>query len=48
MSTNVRPIPEGYRSLSPALTCKNAARAIDFTKTFLAQRSMHAWKDPAA
>lgn len=32
MSTNVRPIPEGYRSLSPALTCKNAARAIDFYK----------------
>ena len=32
MSTNVRPIPEGYRSLSPVLTCKDAARAIDFYK----------------
>jgi PhnB protein len=32
MSTNVRPIPEGYRTLSPALTCKNAARAIEFYK----------------
>jgi PhnB protein len=32
MSTNVRPIPEGYRSLSPALTCKDAARAMDFYK----------------
>lgn len=30
MSTNVSPIPEGYRSVAPSLTCKNAARAIDF------------------
>lgn len=32
MSANVRPIPEGYHSISPALTCKDAARAIDFYK----------------
>jgi PhnB protein len=32
MSTKVRPIPEGYRSLAPYLTCKDAARAIDFYK----------------
>lgn len=32
MPTNVRPIPEGYHSISPALTCRNAARAIDFYK----------------
>ena len=32
MSNNVRPIPEGYRSLAPYLTCKDAARAIDFYK----------------
>ncbi|MGA2419385.1 MAG: VOC family protein [Candidatus Acidiferrum sp.] len=32
MSTNVQPIPEGYRSLAPYLTCKDAARAIDFYK----------------
>ena len=32
MASNVRPIPEGYHSISPALTCKNAARAIDFYK----------------
>jgi PhnB protein len=32
MSTNVRPIPEGYRSLAPYLACRDAARAIDFYK----------------
>src|SRR6266446_4615995 len=32
MPSKVRPIPEGYHSISPALTCKNAARAIDFYK----------------
>jgi PhnB protein len=26
----VRPIPEGYHTLTPSLTCKNAASAIDF------------------
>jgi PhnB protein len=28
----VRAIPEGYHSLTPALVCKDAARAIDFYK----------------
>lgn len=28
----VSPIPPGYHSISPALTCKDAARAIDFYK----------------
>jgi PhnB protein len=32
MQNNVRPIPEGYHSISPAITCKNAAAAIDFYK----------------
>ena len=32
MSANVKPIPDGYHSISPALTCKDAARAIDFYK----------------
>jgi PhnB protein len=32
MSDKVRPIPEGYHSLTPAITCKNAATAIDFYK----------------
>ena len=32
MAHPVRPIPEGYHSISPSLTCKDAARAIDFYK----------------
>ena len=32
MSDHVRPIPEGYHSISPAITCKNAAAAIEFYK----------------
>lgn len=32
MQNNVQPIPEGYHSISPAITCKNAAAAIDFYK----------------
>jgi len=32
MTTAVRPIPEGYHSISPSLTCKNAAKAIEFYK----------------
>ena len=30
--TKPRPIPEGYHSISPSLTCRDAARAIDFYK----------------
>jgi PhnB protein len=32
MQSNVRPIPEGFHSITPAITCKNAAKAIDFYK----------------
>ena len=32
MPDNVLPIPEGYHSISPAITCKNAAAALDFYK----------------
>jgi PhnB protein len=32
MAQPVRAIPEGYHSISPSLTCKDAARAIDFYK----------------
>jgi PhnB protein len=32
MAHKVKAIPEGYHSISPALTCKDAARAIDFYK----------------
>jgi len=33
MPNPVRAIPEGYHSISPSLTCKDAARAIDFYKS---------------
>jgi len=32
MAAAVRPIPEGYHSISPSLTCRGAARAIEFYK----------------
>jgi PhnB protein len=32
MSTSVRPVPEGYHSITPYITCKNAGRAMDFYK----------------
>jgi PhnB protein len=35
MSNPVRPIPEGYHSITPAITCKNASKAIDFYKNAL-------------
>lgn len=33
MSKSVRAIPEGYHSVIPYLTCKNAGKAIDFYKS---------------
>jgi PhnB protein len=30
--TTVKAIPDGYHSISPALTCRNASQAIDFYK----------------
>jgi PhnB protein len=35
MSPNVHPIPEGYHSLTPQLTCRDAARALDFYREAL-------------
>jgi PhnB protein len=32
MANPVKAIPEGYHSISPSLTCKDATRAIDFYK----------------
>ncbi|MGA7917886.1 MAG: VOC family protein [Candidatus Acidiferrales bacterium] len=32
MAHKVKAIPEGYHSISPLLTCKNAAQAIEFYK----------------
>src|SRR5229473_2917330 len=35
MPKPVRAIPEGYHSITPALTCKDAGRAMDFYKSVL-------------
>ena len=41
MAHDVKAIPEGYHTISPSLTCKDAARAIDFyKKAFNAQEIM--------
>jgi len=32
MTKSVKPIPEGYHSISPNLVCRDAARAIEFYK----------------
>ena len=40
MSNPVRAIPEGYHTITPALTCKNAAGAIDFYKSILGAKEI--------
>src|SRR5260370_8164667 len=40
MSANVRPIPEGYHSITPQLTCRDAPRAIDFYKEALGAKEI--------
>lgn len=41
MAHHVKAIPEGYHSVSPSLTCKDAARAIEYyKKAFNAQEIM--------
>ncbi|MFZ0883282.1 MAG: VOC family protein [Candidatus Acidiferrales bacterium] len=41
MAHHVKAIPEGYHSVSPSLTCKDAARAIEYYKrAFNAQEIM--------
>ena len=40
MSDAVRPIPEGYHSITPQLTCRDAARAIDFYKSVLGAKEL--------
>ena len=41
MTAKVRPVPENYHSITPQLTCRDAARAIDFyEKAFGAKEVM--------
>ena len=36
----VRPIPEGYHSLTPQLTCRDAAKAIDFYQSVFGAKEL--------
>jgi PhnB protein len=46
MPNAVRPIPEGYHSITPQLTCRDAARAIDFYKNVLGAREIMRMQSP--
>jgi PhnB protein len=46
MANTVRAIPEGYHSITPALTCKNAAKAIDFYKEALGAKEIMRMEGP--
>jgi len=35
MTTNVKPIPEGFHTVTPSLTLKNSREAIEFYKKAL-------------
>src|ERR1700756_88431 len=41
MPNQARPVPEGYRTITPNLVCRNAARAIDFYKTAFGATEVH-------
>ena len=40
MSNPVRAVPEGFHTITPYLTCKNAAQAIDFYKSALGAKEI--------
>jgi PhnB protein len=46
MSDAVRPIPEGYHSVTPQLTCRDAASAIDFYKNVLGAQELMRMASP--
>lgn len=46
MAANVRPIPDGYHALTPQLTCRDAARAIDFYKEALGAKVLSRMDGP--
>ena len=46
MANPVRAIPEGYPTISPSLTCKDAARAIDFYKAALGAQEIMRMPSP--
>jgi PhnB protein len=44
--TSVHAIPEGYHSITPALVCKNAAKAIDFYKEVFQAKEISRMEGP--
>src|SRR4029077_1321911 len=42
----VRPIPEGYHSLTPQLTCRAAAKAIEFYEKVFGAKDLMRMPDP--
>jgi PhnB protein len=47
MPNAVRPIPEGYHSITPQLTCRDAARAIDFYNSVFGATEIMRMASPA-
>jgi PhnB protein len=46
MANTVRAIPEGYHTITPALTCRDAAKAIDFYKKALGAKEINRMEGP--
>lgn len=46
MPAQVKPVPEGYHSLTPYLVVKGAARLIDFVKQAFSAQEDHCFADP--
>src|ERR1700688_2443611 len=46
MANNARAFREGYHTITPALTCKDAAKGIDFYKKALGAKEIHRMQGP--
>jgi PhnB protein len=46
MDTGVNPIPEGFHTVTPYMTIKDAASAIEFYKEAFGAREIFRWADP--
>ncbi|MFY9585383.1 MAG: VOC family protein [Candidatus Acidiferrales bacterium] len=46
MSATVRPVPEGYHTVTPAITCRGAAGAIEFYKKALGAKEIARMEGP--
>lgn len=46
METNVKPVPEGYRSVTPCISVKNSLKAIEFYKKALGAKELDVFPSP--